>query len=173
MDKPISLVFVGDDFVGKTSFVYSILNKQLQQQYVLGVYEQIASKCTINNKVISYNLVDTPVYEDYDKIKDLSSFKDNSIFIMCYAVNNSSSLFGLVQWTQQIRSQGVLGPLVLLGMKDDLKYDASSIVTQKQLQFVKDKIGAQLDLVCSTENKYNTHFVIDQTLKLARKQYQQ
>ncbi|CAL6006418.1 Rab-like_protein [Hexamita inflata] len=171
MDEPISLVFVGDDFVGKTSFVYSILNKQLQQQYVLGVYEKITSLCTINNDTISYNLVDTPVYDDYDKIKDLSSFKNNSIFIMCYAVNNSSSLFGLVQWTKQIRSQGVPAPLVLLGMKDDLKYDVKSI-TQKQIQFVKDEIGAQLDLVCSAENKYNTHFVIDQMLKLARKQYQ-
>ena len=78
--------------------------------------------------------------EDYDRLRPLS-YPQTDVFLLCFSVASPTSFANIkAQWVPEVRHYCPSTPVVLVGMKGDLRDGGNS--TDRSLQFV-DKGAAE------------------------------
>merc|ERR1712083_279057 len=88
---PLKCVIVGDGAVGKTCLVQWYTEKTFPQDYIPTVFDNKLLNMTVDDVHVSLELFDTAGQEDYKSLR-LMSYPRTNIFVICYAVNNKTSL---------------------------------------------------------------------------------
>ena len=82
--------------------------------------------------------------EDYDRLRPLS-YPQTDVFLLCFAITSVSSFDNVRdKWVPEIRHYCPKVPMLLVGMKGDLREDGSNqrpCVTQAQAQQLAKYVG--------------------------------
>ncbi|KAJ3568091.1 hypothetical protein NPX13_g6542 [Xylaria arbuscula] len=191
------LVIVGDGACGKTCllmfvalelasasldpadrFFHSVFSKgTFPEVYVPTVFENYVADVEVDGKHVELALWDTAGQEDYDRLRPLS-YPDSHVILICFAVDSPDSLDNVQEkWISEVLHfcQGL--PIILVGCKKDLRYDAKTIeelrktsqkpVSPEEGEDIRKKIGAYKYLECSAKTNEGVREVFEHATRAA------
>jgi Ras family protein A len=170
------LVMIGDGACGKTCALVTFSAGTYPEVYIPTVFENYVSDVTVDDRHVELALWDTAGQEDYDRLRPLS-YPDSHVVAITFAVDSPDSLDNVCsKWISEFTyfCRGV--PMVLVGLKEDLRYDARTIkelaktqqkpVTYSQGLAAASYIGAAAYVECSAQNYAGMGSVFDVSTRL-------
>lgn len=136
--KVFKVILIGDNQVGKTSILHSLLNKEFSLETIstLG-YEYQEKQLKIDNNSIKLKLWDTAGQEKYQSLT-VSFFKNAHGIYLVFDVTREESLDRASYWLNQLKEQlDEKKPIVLIGNKTDL-VDQRIITEEQAKEFAKN-----------------------------------
>ena len=124
------------------------------------VFENYVTDCRVDGKNVQLALWDTAGQEDYERLRPLAYAKAHVILIG-FSVDTPDSLENVRhKWSEEARERCPGVPIILVGMKKDLRDDPVHIeeMRKKSLKFtspkqgmdMREEIGAKKYLECSS-----------------------
>ncbi|KAH7409307.1 P-loop containing nucleoside triphosphate hydrolase protein [Cadophora sp. MPI-SDFR-AT-0126] len=156
------IVVVGDGGCGKTCLLISYSQGYFPEKYVPTVFENYITYPThqASGKTLELALWDTAGQEEYDRLRPLS-YPETDLLFVCFAIDCPNSLENVMdKWYPEVLHFCPYTPLVLVGLKSDLRTKRTCIdllktqgltpVTQEQGMNVARKMGARY-MECSSK----------------------
>ncbi|KAI1002511.1 GTP-binding protein [Podosphaera aphanis] len=156
------IVVVGDGGCGKTCLLISYSQGYFPEKYVPTVFENYITYPIhqASGKQLELALWDTAGQEEYDRLRPLS-YPETDLLFVCFAIDCPNSLENVMdKWYPEVLHFCPYTPLILVGLKSDLRTKRSCIdllktqgltpVTQDQGLSVSKKMGA-LYMECSSK----------------------
>ncbi|KAL8769510.1 MAG: hypothetical protein Q9209_004571 [Squamulea sp. 1 TL-2023] len=147
-------VVVGDGGCGKTCLLISYSQGCFPEKYVPTVFENYITHTTHqpSGKTVELALWDTAGQEEYDRLRPLS-YPETDLIFVCFAIDCPNSLENVMdKWYPEVLHFCPTTPLVLVGLKSDLRTKRICIellktqgltpVTSEQGQRVAKQMGA-------------------------------
>ena len=156
----VKCVVVGDGAVGKTSLLISYTTNAFPGEYSPTVFDNYSVCSQLDGIPINLGLWDTAGQEAYNRLRPLA-YPMTDVFIICYSVVNSASYDNVLnKWYPEIRHHCPLQPIILVGLKVDLRDDPANIeklqnqneepISHQQGVSLAKKIGAVKFFECSS-----------------------
>ncbi|KAF7950143.1 hypothetical protein EAE96_007438 [Botrytis aclada] len=156
------IVVVGDGGCGKTCLLISYSQGYFPEKYVPTVFENYITYPTHRQtgKTLELALWDTAGQEEYDRLRPLS-YPETDLLFVCFAIDCPNSLENVMdKWYPEVLHFCPYTPLILVGLKSDLRTKRSCIdllktqgltpVTTEQGMAVARKMGARY-MECSSK----------------------
>lgn len=156
------IVVVGDGGCGKTCLLISYSQGYFPEKYVPTVFENYITYPTHSptGKIVELALWDTAGQEEYDRLRPLS-YPETDLIFVCFAIDCPNSLENVMdKWYPEVLHFCPYTPLVLVGLKSDLRFEKTCIdmlktqgltpVTTEQGLAVARKMKAQY-MECSSK----------------------
>ncbi|KAI6709073.1 hypothetical protein PZA11_000394 [Diplocarpon coronariae] len=156
------IVVVGDGGCGKTCLLISYSQGYFPEKYVPTVFENYITYPShpASGKTVELALWDTAGQEEYDRLRPLS-YPETDLLFVCFAIDCPNSLDNVMdKWYPEVLHFCPYTPLVLVGLKSDLRTKRTCIdllktqgltpVTREQGMGVARKMGAQY-MECSSK----------------------
>jgi len=156
------IVVVGDGGCGKTCLLISYSQGYFPEKYVPTVFENYITYPVHppTNKTVELALWDTAGQEEYDRLRPLS-YPETDLIFVCFAIDCPNSLDNVIdKWYPEVLHFCPYTPLILVGLKSDLRYKRTCIdmlktqgltpVTTEQGMNVAKKMNAQY-MECSSK----------------------
>lgn len=163
------LVIVGDGACGKTSLLYVFTLGKFPEQYHPTVFENYVTDCRVDGIKVTLALWDTAGQEEYERLRPFS-YARADVVLIGFALDNEESLLNArTKWAEEILRYCPEAPIILVGLKQDLKNlnsnngEASGMVSTKDAERVARQIGAQKYVECSALTGHG----VDQVFELA------
>lgn len=162
------LVIVGDGACGKTCLLIMFSKGNFPAVYVPTVFENYIADITLKDgRQVELALWDTAGQEDYDRLRPLS-YPDTDVVLMCYSIDNRDSLQNIEQrWHTEVKSYCPGVPIILVGLKKDLKKHVSKPVSHEEGETMAAKIGAKGFVECSAKENWQVDTVFEQATEAA------
>ena len=159
MHRNIKCEIVGDGAVGKTCFLISYTTNTFLGEYIPTMFDNYSSNVMVDGQIINLSLWDTPGQEDFDKQR-AATYEDTEVFILCFSLVSPTSYENVREkWFPEIRQYCPTAPIVLVGMKQDLRDDQPTLdklaaMKQKPISYLQglslsNQVGALKYLECS------------------------
>ncbi|PWW77803.1 ras-domain-containing protein [Tuber magnatum] len=172
------LVVVGDGGCGKTCLLISYSQGYFPEKYVPTVFENyITHKLHEGSgKTVELALWDTAGQEEYDRLRPLS-YPETDVLFVCFAIDSPHSLENVLdKWYPEVLHFCPSTPLILVGLKTDLRKNRNVIellkthgmtpVTPQQGEDVSRRMGARY-AECSSKEMAGVHEVFDLAMDMA------
>ncbi|RPB07711.1 ras-domain-containing protein [Morchella conica CCBAS932] len=172
------LVVVGDGGCGKTCLLISYSQGYFPEKYVPTVFENYITHKTheASGKIVELALWDTAGQEEYDRLRPLS-YPETDVLFVCFAIDSPHSLENVLdKWYPEVLHFCPSTPVVLVGLKTDLRKNRNVIellkthgmtpVTQQQGEEVAKRMGARY-AECSSKDMIGVHEVFDLAMDMA------
>ncbi|KAK8094935.1 RHO1 [Apiospora hydei] len=156
------IVVVGDGGCGKTCLLISYSQGYFPEKYVPTVFENYITYPTHQRtgKTVELALWDTAGQEEYDRLRPLS-YPETDLIFVCFAIDCPNSLDNVLdKWYPEVLHFCPYTPLVLVGLKSDLRHKKTCVemlktqgltpVTTDQGMAVAKKMSAQY-MECSSK----------------------
>ncbi|KAK1982356.1 ras family protein [Colletotrichum cereale] len=169
------IVVVGDGGCGKTCLLISYSQGYFPEKYVPTVFENYITYPTHppSGKTVELALWDTAGQEEYDRLRPLS-YPETDLIFVCFAIDCPNSLENVMdKWYPEVLHFCPYTPLVLVGLKSDLRFKKTCIdmlktqgltpVTQEQGRAVARKMGAQY-VECSSKEMTGVDEIFEQAI---------
>ncbi|RKP12699.1 P-loop containing nucleoside triphosphate hydrolase protein [Piptocephalis cylindrospora] len=170
------VVVVGDGFVGKTCLLHTQAHGDFPKGYAPTVFENYILPLPasgVQSSPVELSLWDTAGQEDYDRLRPLS-YPGASVFLLCYAVDNLVSLRNLSErWIPEVRHHSPRTPILLVGLKGDLRGDPRvdrPMVRMEDVLDLADRSGVTGHLECSAWSRQGLDQVFSQAGHIAYKE---
>jgi small GTP-binding protein len=122
-NEEIKISILGDEKIGKTSFVMTFFTSKYQDEFIPSYYNSI--KATIKsqdyNEKVLIHINDTP---SKDKEKRLNLIKNTKYYILCFDITNENTLQSIKEkWIPEIKKINIEENtnFLILGLKKDLR----------------------------------------------------
>ena len=181
MANAIKIVFVGDGCVGKTCALVAYTQQVFPTQYLPTVYDNFSTQVQVEyagrKETVTLGLWDTSGVEDYDRLRPLS-YPNTDVFVICTSVVSPESVENAKEkWIHEVRHHCPDTPVILVGLKTDLRDDPviirklkersqSSITFKQGVQLAKE-LRAVKYLECSSKNRQGLKLVFDEVIRVA------
>ena len=152
------IIVIGDSAVGKSSLTLRGTKNHFKDFYTPTIgFEFLSFNIRIKNQTVKLQIWDTCGQEVYRSL--ISSFyRNSSLAIIVYAIDNQESFDNLESWLDEIKSQTHPNlKIFLIGNKVDLE-DKRVIKTKEAEELVKEH-NIDLFLETSAKTGYNTQEV--------------
>ncbi|EOA86988.1 RHO4 protein [Exserohilum turcicum] len=172
------LVVVGDGGCGKTCLLISYSSGNFPEKYVPTVFENYITHTPHppTGKMVELALWDTAGQEEYDRLRPLS-YPETDVIFVCFAIDCPNSLENVMdKWYPEVLHFCPTTPLMLLGLKSDLRNKKNCIellktqgltpVTSEQGRAVADKMGA-VYMECSSKEQDGVEEIFDMAVTMA------
>ncbi|GKT47113.1 GTP-binding protein rhoC [Colletotrichum spaethianum] len=169
------IVVVGDGGCGKTCLLISYSQGYFPEKYVPTVFENYITYPTHppSGKTVELALWDTAGQEEYDRLRPLS-YPETDLIFVCFAIDCPNSLENVMdKWYPEVLHFCPYTPLVLVGLKSDLRFKKTCIdmlktqgltpVTQEQGKAVARKMCAQY-MECSSKEMTGVDEIFEQAI---------
>ncbi|PHH66700.1 hypothetical protein CDD81_6537 [Ophiocordyceps australis] len=156
------IVVVGDGGCGKTCLLISYSQGYFPEKYVPTVFENYITYPIHppSSKIVELALWDTAGQEEYDRLRPLS-YPETDLIFVCFAIDCPNSLDNVLdKWYPEVLHFCPYTPLVLVGLKSDLRNKKTCIemlktqgltpVTSEQGMAVANKMSAEY-VECSSK----------------------
>jgi small GTP-binding protein len=143
MRPDIKVMFIGDHDTGKTCNLISYCTNSFTEENDIDLYENSNKNIKINSKDYSVYLRDTYPDPNYDH-RRLLSYPDTDVFVICYDVQNESSLENIKsKWIPEISYHCPNTPYLIVANKIDLREndDLIQILKEKERTMVTYETG--------------------------------
>ena len=179
----IKLTIVGDGSTGKTCLLMVFKDEHFPSDYVPTVFENYVKYLTYDTKPIELVLWDTAGQEDYDSIRPLS-YPDTDVILLCYSIDLRESFDNiLTKWHDELKYYCPKVPVILVGLKKDLRNEAKldvrhsdiqnaneqSFVSFEEGKKVSEQVGAAAFLECSSLKRDGVDEVFESAIKATLK----
>ncbi|KKY20296.1 putative rho gtpase [Phaeomoniella chlamydospora] len=171
-------VVVGDGGCGKTCLLISYSQGYFPEKYVPTVFENYITQTTHaqTGKTVELALWDTAGQEEYDRLRPLS-YPETDLLFVCFAIDCPNSLENVMdKWYPEVLHFCPTTPLILVGLKSDLRSKKTCIdllktqgltpVTPGQGQAVARRMGAMY-VECSSKEMTGVHEVFELAVNTA------
>ncbi|RYP04604.1 hypothetical protein DL764_004341 [Monosporascus ibericus] len=171
------IVVVGDGGCGKTCLLISYSQGYFPEKYVPTVFENYITYPTHqqSGKTVELALWDTAGQEEYDRLRPLS-YPETDLIFVCFAIDCPNSLDNVLdKWYPEVLHFCPYTPLILVGLKSDLRQKKTCIemlktqgltpVTTEQGMAVAKKMGAQY-MECSSKEMHGVDEIFDQAINV-------
>lgn len=169
------IVVVGDGGCGKTCLLISYSQGYFPEKYVPTVFENYITYPTHppTGKTVELALWDTAGQEEYDRLRPLS-YPETDLIFVCFAIDCPNSLENVMdKWYPEVLHFCPYTPLILVGLKSDLRYKKTCIdmlktqgltpVTPEQGLAVAQKMGAQY-MECSSKEMTGVEEIFERAI---------
>ncbi|KAG6232710.1 hypothetical protein E4U26_004387 [Claviceps purpurea] len=169
------IVVVGDGGCGKTCLLISYSQGYFPEKYVPTVFENYITYPTHSptGKTVELALWDTAGQEEYDRLRPLS-YPETDLIFVCFAIDCPNSLDNVLdKWYPEVLHFCPYTPLILVGLKSDLRYKQTCIemlktqgltpVTTEQGLAVADKMDAQY-MECSSKEMLGVDEIFERAI---------
>ncbi|ROV89096.1 hypothetical protein VMCG_09876 [Cytospora schulzeri] len=169
------IVVVGDGGCGKTCLLISYSQGYFPEKYVPTVFENYITYPTHrqSGKTVELALWDTAGQEEYDRLRPLS-YPETDLIFVCFAIDCPNSLDNVMdKWYPEVLHFCPYTPLILVGLKSDLRYKKTCIdmlktqgltpVTREQGMAVAQKMNAQY-MECSSKEMKGVDEIFEQAI---------
>ncbi|KAK4246968.1 GTP-binding protein rhoC [Corynascus novoguineensis] len=169
------IVVVGDGGCGKTCLLISYSQGYFPEKYVPTVFENYITYPTHppTGKTVELALWDTAGQEEYDRLRPLS-YPETDLIFVCFAIDCPNSLENVMdKWYPEVLHFCPYTPLILVGLKSDLRYKKTCIdmlktqgltpVTTEQGLAVAKKMGAQY-MECSSKEMKGVEEIFERAI---------
>ncbi|KAK4453064.1 ras-domain-containing protein [Podospora aff. communis PSN243] len=169
------IVVVGDGGCGKTCLLISYSQGYFPEKYVPTVFENYITYPTHppTGKTVELALWDTAGQEEYDRLRPLS-YPETDLIFVCFAIDCPNSLENVMdKWYPEVLHFCPYTPLILIGLKSDLRYKKTCIdmlktqgltpVTTEQGLAVAQKMGAQY-MECSSKEMTGVEEIFERAI---------
>lgn len=121
------IVVVGDGTCGKTCLLVVFSRDEFPYEYIPTIFDTYVIDMAVDKKKIKLSLWDTAGQQDYDRLRPLT-YPDTDAFLMCFAIDCPDTFTSVQEkWMPEIRHFCPKTPIVLVGMKKDLRNDGKTI----------------------------------------------
>ncbi|KAJ6230679.1 gtp-binding protein rho5 [Anaeramoeba flamelloides] len=141
--KNVKFVQVGDGGVGKTCYFTRYARNSFPTEYIPTIFDGYSTNFTHKNQTVNVGFWDTAGQEDYDRLRPLS-YPETDIFMVSFDVSNRDSFENVrSKWEPEIRLHCPNAPMLLVGLKTDLRDDQQTreIFKQENKFFVSPEEG--------------------------------
>ncbi|KAM0246329.1 hypothetical protein ACHAP5_004802 [Fusarium lateritium] len=169
------IVVVGDGGCGKTCLLISYSQGYFPEKYVPTVFENYITYPihSPTGKTVELALWDTAGQEEYDRLRPLS-YPETDLIFVCFAIDCPNSLDNVLdKWYPEVLHFCPYTPLVLVGLKSDLRHKRTCIdmlktqgltpVTAEQGMTVAKKMSAQY-MECSSKEMTGVDEIFEQAI---------
>ncbi|KAL2024104.1 hypothetical protein VTK56DRAFT_9884 [Thermocarpiscus australiensis] len=169
------IVVVGDGGCGKTCLLISYSQGYFPEKYVPTVFENYITYPIHppTGKTVELALWDTAGQEEYDRLRPLS-YPETDLIFVCFAIDCPNSLENVMdKWYPEVLHFCPYTPLILVGLKSDLRYKKTCIdmlktqgltpVTTEQGLAVARKMGAQY-MECSSKEMTGVEEIFERAI---------
>ncbi|KAH8880106.1 ras-domain-containing protein [Thozetella sp. PMI_491] len=169
------IVVVGDGGCGKTCLLISYSQGYFPEKYVPTVFENYITYPIHppSGKIVELALWDTAGQEEYDRLRPLS-YPETDLIFVCFAIDCPNSLENVMdKWYPEVLHFCPYTPLVLVGLKSDLRYKKTCIemlktqgltpVTTEQGLAVARKMSAGY-MECSSKEMKGVEEIFEQAI---------
>ncbi|KAG5930456.1 hypothetical protein E4U42_001028 [Claviceps africana] len=169
------IVVVGDGGCGKTCLLISYSQGYFPEKYVPTVFENYITYPTHSpsGKTVELALWDTAGQEEYDRLRPLS-YPETDLIFVCFAIDCPNSLDNVLdKWYPEVLHFCPYTPLILVGLKSDLRYKKTCIemlktqgltpVTTEQGLAVAEKMQAQY-MECSSKEMLGVDEIFERAI---------
>ncbi|OTB01018.1 hypothetical protein M426DRAFT_64818 [Hypoxylon sp. CI-4A] len=170
------IVVVGDGGCGKTCLLISYSQGYFPEKYVPTVFENYITYPTHqpSGKTVELALWDTAGQEEYDRLRPLS-YPETDLIFVCFAIDCPNSLDNVLdKWYPEVLHFCPYTPLILVGLKSDLRHKKTCIemlktqgltpVSTEQGMAVAKKMGAQY-MECSSKEMTGVDEIFDRAIQ--------
>ena len=119
--------------IGKTSLLMSLDNEfklaeeHFSNESVPGVHDIVMSEVAAEDKKVRLSVWDTAGSADYARLRPLS-YPETNVFLVCFSIASQQTLDDIRNiWVPEIRQSTAHKPIVLVGMKADLREVVSQV----------------------------------------------
>ena len=174
--QTIKCVIVGDAPVGKTCLLISYTTNSFPEVDHPTTFDNYSINVNVDRREINLGLWDTGGLSDYDRLRPLS-YPMTQVFLVCYSVVQPSSFNNLVsKWIPEVRHHCPNVPIILVGLKIDLRDDVGTIEKLKKsgrepityvMGFKKARdLGCEKFLECSAWKRKGLKDVFDEAISV-------
>lgn len=146
-------------------------------EYVPTVFDNYSATVMVESKPVNLGLWDTAGQEDYDRLRPLS-YPGTDCFIVCFSIVNPTSYENVrTKWYPEIRHHAPDTPFILVGTKEDLRYNEEWIArlrsegkapkTPEEGERLAAELQALKYLECSALTQAGLKRVFDETIRAA------
>ncbi|CAG8554206.1 14504_t:CDS:2 [Acaulospora colombiana] len=171
------LVIVGDGACGKTSLLSVFTLGYFPTDYIPTIFENRVADLKIDGKPVQLALWDTAGQEEYERLRPLSYSKAHVILI-AFSISSPDSYENVAaKWIEEVASLCPNVPIILVGLKKDLRDDEEAIaemkskgisfVDTKQGETMSQQIGAEKYIECSSLTGENVDDVFEAASRAA------
>lgn len=176
-EKAVKCVIVGDGAVGKTCVLISYTTNAFPGEYIPTVFDNYSAKINVDGTPVSLGLWDTAGQEDYDRLRPLS-YPQTDIFLIAFSLVNPTSFQNVrTRWLPEIQHHCPGTPVMLVGLKVDLREDPESIgrlkernqapITHAQGVSMAREIGARKYVECSALTQRGLQNCFEEAARIA------
>ena len=171
--RSIKCVAVGDGAVGKTSLLISYTTNSFPGEYNPTVFDNYSTSVVVDGVAASLGLWDTAGQEEYNRLRPLS-YPSTDIFLICFSVVNPTSFANILsRWYPEVHHHCPAAPIILVGLKLDLRDDLSTIeklqgqkpIAYEQGLSMANQIGAVMYLECSALTRAGIHILFNEAIR--------
>lgn len=164
----LKCVVIGDGSVGKSCLLISYTTNAFPGEYVPTVFDNYSANVMVDNKPINLGLWDTAGQEDYDRLRPLS-YPQTDIFMLCFSVIRRSSFDNLpTKWIPEVRHHTDGVPLILCGMKSDLRGNhPDREISEADARAMAKRIGAVSYVETSALTQAGVKNAFDEAIRAA------
>jgi len=125
--RSIKCVIVGDGAIGKSCFLIRFNTHAFPFEYIPTYFDNFAQNIFVDNRVINLNAFDTVSRGDYERLRPLT-YPQTDVVIIGFSVISPMSYENVkLKWYPEIRHHCPSVPVILCGMKLDLRTDRDII----------------------------------------------
>ncbi|ELR18616.1 Ras subfamily protein [Acanthamoeba castellanii str. Neff] len=137
----IRLVFMGDDTVGKTSYLITAAEHAFPLHAPM-MNENRELSLAIDGRTVCVSLWDSMGVDSYRRLRALAA-GSTDMFVICFAVDDPESYASVrTKWVPEVQTHSK--PFIVLALKTDLRRVAgSSVITEEEGRKLAEEVGAQ------------------------------
>lgn len=137
----VRLVFMGDDTVGKTSYLITATEHAFPLHAPM-MNENRELSLAIDGRTVCVSLWDSMGVDSYRRLRALAA-GSTDMFVICFAVDDPESYASVrSKWVPEVQTHSK--PFIILALKTDLRRVAgSSVITEEEGRKLAEDVGAQ------------------------------
>ena len=123
------------------------------------MFDNYGTNVMVDGQIINLSLWDTPGQEDFDAQRAVT-YEGTDVFLMCFSLTSQTSYENVREkWFPEIREYCPTTPIILVGLKQDLRDDQETIdklaaMDQKPISYLQglslsNEVGALKYVECS------------------------
>ena len=178
----LKIQFVGDVQVGKSALLSVYIDSKFLVEYCPTMYDNYSMEMEYGDYELEIQFWDLggSVEEDDKPL----GFPGTDCFVICYSIVDPQSFEHVKYWAELIQTSHILKksevpvPIILLGLKNDLRYDSQCIelmksqfkcgpISVKNAKAMACQINAVASLLCSAMTQENVREVFDEAIEHA------
>jgi Ras-related C3 botulinum toxin substrate 1 len=175
--RHIKMAVIGEGEIGTNCLVMSYTTNAFPGEYIPPCFDENTANVMVEDQQINFHITRIPPSEEYKKLRPLS-YPCKDVFLLLFSLVSPTSLDDIqTVIVPEIKEHCQITPYILVGMQSDLrnlavdnpaewKAKGMEPVPHSKGEAIKEAIGAQAYIECSTKEQINVKEVFELAMRV-------
>ncbi|KAK9447263.1 small GTPase superfamily [Limtongia smithiae] len=152
--KTLRVVTVGDGACGKTCLLMAFAERTYQERYIPTVFERRTKSLSSRQGPVTLDLIDTAGQEEFARLRPMF-YQDADVILIAFSIDSKVTLENAldVWWPEATHYCPSGTPMVLVGLKSDLRGVSPNVVSQSDATGTAGRMGGVPYVECSAKEQ--------------------